>query len=151
MPQTPVDPTVKIPKSEPSPLFPPSTQRQRLFYILQHSDESFDLDNGIPARQVRSLNVAEFFSLFSRQSQVALDTLDCLTFTISFAPKSDTVVKKGDEVAWGKLKKLAAFMFDLHRHKRKNEDVLDFNVVVEIGDRVSLDTSLESQDDLYGA
>lgn len=156
--RTPAPPTLlesalKTPKPEPSPLFPPTAQRQRLFYILQESDLSFDVDteHGIPARQIRSLNVAEFFSLFARQSNISLDRLDCLTFTVIFAPRCITVVRKGDEANWAKVKKLANSMFELHRHKPKNEDEIEFNVFVEIGDQKTVAVSQESQEDLYSA
>ncbi len=61
------------------------------------------------------------------------------------------MVGRGDEVAWTKMRKLSNSMFELHRHKPKNEDETEFNVFVEIGDQKTAPESQESQDDIYNA
>jgi hypothetical protein len=119
----------------------PSRTSQRLLFILQKAGGGFDYDlkRAPTLADVGRFSIDEFFSLYAERSGTALDTIDCLTFTFTFAEGNDMVVHRSDHLAWETLQFSSENLFILHKRKiAKSGNKINFTVNVENGDKINL-------------
>jgi hypothetical protein len=134
-------PKANSPVQMPTPTKTPSG----IFFTLQDSLKRYDLNNPVPASQLKASSLSTFFAFFSERSCVPLDQLDCLTFSFFWACNNVEVIRKEAlEAEWEKLKDKMRRMYRLTKLKRPGHT--DFEVWVDIGNTKEAGEEGEDED-----